>query len=74
MATVAQERDGQQPRLGGANLAIDLHNAGLLAPDMPEPSVGSDGALLWLNDTVWIEGDEVAVYTDLPKSINWMTS
>jgi len=61
------------PDWAAQNLAIDLHNAGLLAPDLPEPSSGSDGALLWNNETVWIEDDEVAIYTDLPKSINWMT-
>lgn len=49
-----------------------LAKAGLIMPNLPEPSPGSDGALLWNNETVWIEDDEVAVYTDLPKSINWM--
>lgn len=55
------------------NLARELADSGLLTPELPEPSAGSDGALLWHNETVWIEDDEVAVYTDLPKSINWMT-
>ena len=50
-----------------------LNELNLLTPDLSEPSAGSDGALLWHNETVWIEDDEVAVYTDLPKSINWMT-
>ena len=55
-------------------IATLLNELNLLAPDLPEPSAGSDGALLWHNETVWIEDDEVAVYTDLPKSINWMTT
>lgn len=54
-------------------IATLLNELNLLAPDLPEPSAGSDGALLWHNETVWIEDDEVSVYTDLPKSINWMT-
>lgn len=54
-------------------LANALADAGLLAPDLPEPSAGSDGALLWHNETVWIEDDEVAVYTDIPESFGWMT-
>lgn len=54
-------------------VATLLNELNLLAPDLPEPSAGSDGALLWHNETVWIEDDEVSVYTDLPKSINWMT-
>lgn len=61
------------PDWAAQNLAHDLHQAGLLATDLPEPSAGSDGALLWHNETVWIEDDEVAVYTDLPKSTSWMT-
>ena len=51
-----------------------LNELNLLAPNLPEPSAGSDGALVWHNETVWVEDDEVAVYTDLPKSINWMTT
>lgn len=54
-------------------IADALKEAGLLAPDLPEPSAGSDGALLWHNETVWIEDDEVAVYTDIPESFGWMT-
>lgn len=54
-------------------IADALKEAGLLAPELPEPSLGSDGALLWNNETVWIEDDEVAVYTDIPKSFDWMT-
>lgn len=55
-------------------IATLLNELNLLAPDLPEPSAGSDGALLWNNKTVWVEDYEVAVYTDLPKSISWMTT
>lgn len=54
-------------------IATLLNELNLLAPDLPEPSAGSDGALLWHNETVWIEDDEVAVYTDIPESFGWMT-
>lgn len=62
-------RAGQNP----TEIAEFLQELDLLAPDLPEPLLGSDGALLWNNETVWIEDDEVAVYTDLPKSTSWMT-
>lgn len=50
-----------------------LHDAGLLAPDLPEPTFGEDGALLWNDGEIWLEDDEKDVYTDLPRSISWMT-
>ena len=28
---------------------------------------------MWKDGEVWIEDDEIAVYTDLPKSADWMT-
>lgn len=62
-------RAGENP----TEIAEFLQELDLLAPDLPEPLLGSDGALLWNNETVWIEDDEVAVYTDLPKSTSWMT-
>lgn len=54
-------------------LANALADAGLLAPDLPKPSPGPDGALLWNSETVWIEDDEVAVYIDITESFGWMT-
>ena len=55
------------------NIAQALANAGLLASDLPEPSHGSEGALLWHSEEVWVEDDENAVYIDLPKSFGRMT-
>jgi hypothetical protein len=75
-ALIAMKENAKQDEEVPAHyrIADALAEAGLLAPDLPEPSAGSDGALLWHNETVWIEDDEVAVYTDLPKSIGWMTT
>ena len=63
----------KDPDWAAQNLAIDLYNAGVLAPDLPEPSPGSDGALLWNNGTIWVEDDEDTIYTDTLKSLNRMT-
>lgn len=60
-------------KIAATRIAQILRKENLIAPDLPEPLLGSDGALLWNNETVWIEDDEVAVYTDLPKSTSWMT-
>ena len=60
------------PDWAAQNLAIDLHNAGLITPDLPKPKHDVDGAMVWNDGKVWIEDDEVAVYTDLPKSTSWM--
>lgn len=51
----------------------NLHRAGLITPDLPEPKHDADGAMVWNDGEVWIEDDEVAVYTDLPKSASWIT-
>lgn len=67
------DRHGFDPCREPECIAQALADAGLLAPDLPEPSAGSDGALLWNNETVWIEDDEVDVYTDIPRSFGWMT-
>ena len=61
------------PDWAAQNLAIDLHLAGVLAPDLPKPKRDADGAMVWKDGEVWIEDDEIAVYTDLPKSSDWMT-
>lgn len=61
------------PDWAAQNLAIDLHLAGVLAPDLPKFKRDADGAMVWKDGEVWIEDDEVAVYTDLPKSSDWMT-
>lgn len=61
------------PDWAAQNLAIDLANASLITPDLPAPKRDADGAMVWKNGEVWIEDDEVAVYTDLPKSFDWMT-
>ncbi len=57
----------------GKDIAHTLHQAGLLVEDLPEPKHAADGAMVWSDGEVWIEDDEVAVYTDLPKSTSWMT-
>lgn len=64
---------GEDPEWAVQNLAIDLHNAGLITPDLPKPKHDVDGAMVWNDGKVWIEDDEVAVYTDIPKSFGWMT-
>ena len=53
-------------------LANALADAGLLAPDLPKPSPGPDGALLWNCETVWIEDDDDSVYIDRPESFGRM--
>lgn len=61
------------PDWAAQNLAIDLCNEELIAPDLPEPSHGEDGAKVWSDGEVWLEDDDKDVYTDLPKSTSWMT-
>lgn len=41
-----------------------LHDAGLLAPDLPLPSEGEDGTLEWHFGEIWTEDDAMAVYTN----------
>ncbi|MER0117839.1 hypothetical protein ABRP62_01590 [Corynebacterium sp. KPL2636] len=41
-----------------------LHDANLLAPELPLPSEGEDGALEWHFGDIWVEDDEMAVYTN----------
>lgn len=59
--------EGEAERLANA-----LADAGLLAPDLPKPSPGPDGALLWNCETVWIEDDDDSVYIDRPESFGRM--
>lgn len=54
-------------------IAQDLADANLLAPDLPEPSPGEEGALEWSDGEIWIEDDEAAVYIDVTKSFSRMT-
>lgn len=61
------------PDWSAQNLAIDLHQAGLLAIDLPEPDRITDRYLVWEDEEVWIVDGEAAVYTDLGEFINWMS-
>lgn len=60
-------------KIVATRIAQILRKESLIAPDLPEPLLGSDGALLWHDGEVWLEDDEKDVYTDLPKSTSWMT-
>lgn len=51
-----------------------LAKAGLIMPNLPEPSPGSDGALIWHNGEVWLEDNDTDVYTDLHSPFDWMTT
>ena len=54
-------------------IATLLNELNLLAPDLPEPTPCLDGALEWNDGEVWTADDETYVYTEPPKSTNWMT-
>nr|DAQ56391.1 MAG TPA: BssS protein family protein [Caudoviricetes sp.] len=55
-------------------IATLLNELNLLAPDLPEPSPGTDGALIWHNGEVWLEDNDTDVYTDLHSPFDWMTT
>lgn len=63
-------RAGQKP----TEIAEFLQELNLLAPDLPEPSPGTDGALIWHNGEVWLEDNDTDVYTDLHSPFDWMTT
>ena len=67
------DRHGFDPCREPECIAQDLADAGLLAPDLPEPKHASDGAMVWSDGEIWIEDDDDDIYTDLPKSTSWMT-
>lgn len=48
-------------------VAQALADAGLLAPNLPEPEPADDGALTWAEGDVWVEDDDTNVYTDRPR-------
>ena len=54
-------------------IAMLLSMFNLLASDLPDPTPCLDGALEWNDGEVWTADDETGVYTELPKSTNWMT-
>lgn len=65
--------ENELSKIAATRISDTLHQAGLLAPDLPKPKHDSDGAMVWNDGKVWIEDDEVDVYTDLPKSTSWIT-
>lgn len=48
-----------------------LAQAGLLAPDLPGPKIGPDGAKAWKGGEIWVEDDEDAIYASLPSFSRW---